>query len=201
MKQRMVVAAIVLWFVCVLGAFGFVWRYKTAPGPRTVAPERWPHDSSLVLSATKPTLLVFAHPQCPCTRASIAELARLATRLGERAQIQIVLVRPPGTDPGFEDGTIAERAKAIPGARVIVDDGAKEADRFGAQTSGATLLYTSNGALAFSGGLTSARGHEGESPGQERILAVVKGEANPHVETAPTFGCELGQVQTMSTIQ
>jgi hypothetical protein len=129
----------------------------------------------------------------------MAELARIATEIGTRAQIHVVLVRPPGTEPGFEEGTIAERARAMTGVSVVIDDGGRQADLFGAQTSGATVLYTSDGQLAFSGGLTTARGHEGDSPAQRRIVAVINGQTDHRFQTAPTFGCELHDVRTAST--
>lgn len=197
-KRHLIHVAIGAWFVGVVGAFGFVWSYKTAPGPNTNAPARWPRASTIVPAPAKANLLMFVHPHCPCSRASIAELARLAVTIGDRALLHIVLVRPRGTDPGFEDTTLAERARAIGKARVVVDDQATEADRFGAQTSGATVLYTSAGELAFSGGLTTARGHEGEGPAHAQILRAIAGD-RVQAATAPTFGCELEEIQTRAT--
>jgi hypothetical protein len=197
-KRALLYGALGLWLVVVLGAFGMVWRYKTEPGATGAAPATWPAQSKLVPATDKANLVLFAHPQCPCTRASMAELAHLAVELGGRAQIHVVLVRPKETDPGFEDGTIADRAAAIAGARVMVDDGGIEAERFGAKTSGATVLYTRSGQLAFSGGLTTARGHEGRGPAEDRIVSVVNGDAKKPFETAPTFGCELDEPRTAS---
>lgn len=198
-KTTAIAIGIALWFLGVLGAFVLVWDYKTEPGRAGDAPERWPQDSAIRIVQDKANLVMFAHPHCPCTRASVAELARLAAQIGDRAQVHVVLVRPPGTDPGFEDGTVAERAKAIPGARVIVDDGAREADRFGAHTSGATVLYRRDHRLAFSGGITTARGHEGRGPAHTRILAAIERDAPPELAETPTFGCELANKETLGT--
>jgi len=192
-KVAIIVVALVLWFVGVVGAFGLVWKYKTTPGAKPQAPEAWPADSKIAFAPGKPNLVMFAHPQCPCTRASMAELARLAVELGPDAQIHVAIVRPPGTEDGFEEGTIAERAKAIGGAKVFVDIDGAEAARFGAVTSGSTVLYTARGALAFRGGITTARGHEGHGPAQDRIVAIVRaGAGDTSRSIAPTFGCELG---------
>ena len=46
------------------------------PGGDPEAPARWPEASALVRNADGPTLVLFAHPKCPCTDASLAELAR-----------------------------------------------------------------------------------------------------------------------------
>jgi hypothetical protein len=193
LKKTLIFVGIGVWLVAVLAAFGLVWRYKTTPGPEAQAPATWPRSSSVVPTTGKANLVMFVHPQCPCTKASMAELARLAVELGDQAQIHVVLVRPDGTEDGFEEGTIAERARAIAGTRIYLDRGGTESARFGAQTSGATVLYTDDGKLAFSGGLTTARGHEGRSPASERISNVVKRHARTHAATAPTFGCELDQ--------
>ena len=65
-----------------------------------------------------------------------------------------------------------------------------EAGRFGAATSGQVLLYDAGGRLRFSGGLTSTRGHPGESPGHRRIAAVVGG-GDTEEATTRVFGCAL----------
>jgi hypothetical protein len=189
-KQKLLVAAIVVWFVGIAVAFAAVWGYKTTPGAPTAAPSSWPAASTIRPAAGVPNLVMFAHPQCPCTRASMAELARLASELGASTKIHVVLVRPDDTPAGFEHGAIAERARAIPDADVVVDAGGVEASRFGAMTSGATVLYAADGALLFAGGLTTARGHEGEGPSTHAILAAVRAPS-AHLAEAPTFGCSI----------
>src|SRR5712671_5581051 len=71
--------------LCAIGwaflvACGFVGlaRYKSTPGEMAEAPARWPQGTRLQRVAGRPTLVMFAHPKCACTRASLAELNRLA---------------------------------------------------------------------------------------------------------------------------
>ena len=52
---------------------------------------------------------------------------------------------------------------------MLRDDDGAEARRFGAETSGQTLLYDARGALAFSGGITGARGHAGDNAGRASL--------------------------------
>ena len=189
LRRWLLPAGLVLWFVGVVGATVLVWRYKMSPARAADAPARWPSASALHASADRPSLVFVAHPQCPCTVASMTELARLADELGGHAQIDIVLVRPVGTDAGFEDGTIAERAAHIPGAHVHIDIDGVEAARFGAHASGTTLLYARDGALLFRGGLTISRGHEGRSAAHDRIIELVKSERSDRLVTTPVFGC------------
>jgi hypothetical protein len=61
--------------------------------------------------------------------------------------------------------------------------------RFGALTSGHTVVYDPSGRLLFSGGITSARGHAGENMGSELILAQLARKTNP--QTHAVFGCPL----------
>jgi hypothetical protein len=66
----------------------------------------------------------------------------------------------------------------------------REARRFCARTSGQALLYDERGRLAFQGGITSARGHEGDSVGKSRLAALLSGgEADGR--TSDVFGCGL----------
>ena len=82
------------------------------------------------------------------------------------------------------------RASAIRGGTTVRDDDGVEASRFRAVTSGVTALYDAQGRLLFSGGLTSARGHEGDSFGVRRISSLLlDGKADR--PDAPVFGCAL----------
>jgi hypothetical protein len=184
------------WLVGVVGTMALVWRYKLTPGDPPAAPEQWPAASAIHRDATRATVVMITHPQCPCTRASITELDRLAHALGDRARIHVVLVRPDGTSEGFEDGAIKTRASTIPNTTVIVDAGGREADRFGAVVSGSTVVYAPDGRLLFRGGITAARGHEGKSPAFDRIVALVSGAAADRGE-APAFGCAVKDPGTL----
>jgi hypothetical protein len=104
----------------------------------------------------------------------------------------VVFLRPPGVGADWDSSDLWRRASAIPGVMVVRDDEGVEAARFRASTSGATVLYDVEGHLLFSGGLTSARGHEGDSAGLERIRSLLRtGKADR--SDAPVYGCSLGQ--------
>ena len=59
--------------------------------------------------------------------------------------------------------------------RVVNDVEGVEARRFGAQTSGTTSLYSPDGRLLFSGGITSSRGHEGDNAGEDALTQAISG--------------------------
>jgi hypothetical protein len=104
--------------------------------------------------------------------------------------VHALLVRPEGAPSGWEATDLADAAKKIPGVEVHVDVDGREARAFGAVVSGHALLFDPAGALLFSGGLTAARGHEGDSVGQASILAALRGGPSG-AASAATFGCEV----------
>jgi hypothetical protein len=176
------------WGLAVASGFvGLAW-YSCAPGKMGPVPARWPEATRLQRPAGRPTLVMFAHPRCACTRASLAELNRLASTRSFDAIV--AFVSPPGTAASFAESDPWRSASAIPRTRVLRDDGGVEAARFGAGTSGAVLLYSGDGKLLFEGGITRARGHLGNSFGRQRILALLDGDA-PDRRDAPVFGCAL----------
>jgi hypothetical protein len=185
------VLAFLVWAGAVATGFGFLMRYASTPSQELGGhPGRWPTDTRLVRDRGQPTLLVFAHPNCPCTRASMAELARLMARFHHRVGARVVIAQPHGLALESTDHALAARAAAIPGVAVAADPGGAEARRFGAVASGLALLYDRHGALAFAGGLTASRGHEGTSFGQRRIASLLTtGRADRR--NAPVFGCAL----------
>jgi hypothetical protein len=179
-----------LWVAGVAAGARSVWTYQTTPGEAADSPGRWPSTSVLPAPAGRPMLLLIAHPHCPCTRATVAELSRLMARLGDRVATHVLVYRPREFAPGWERTDVWSAAERIPGVSVHVDVDGAEAARFGAATSGQVLLYDAGGRRRFSGGITNARGHVGESPAQEQIAAVVEGRAADEA-AARVFGCAL----------
>jgi hypothetical protein len=179
-----------VWALTVADGFGRLAEYKRRPGEAESAPARWPSESQISRNAGGATLVLFAHPRCPCTRASLAELARLMTGLGDRLAARVVLLRPTGAAADWDDTDLRQRASAIPGVLTLRDDDGVETARFRARTSGEAVLYAQDGRLLFSGGLTASRGHEGDSPGLRRIRSLLRtGSADRN--DAPVFGCSL----------
>jgi hypothetical protein len=160
------------------------------PGGRAKHPQKFPHNSSLVISSTSDTLLMFVHPKCPCTSASINELAVLSTRCGGKLNAIAVFIRPNNTPEGWERTDYWFRTARIPGVQVVSDRYGQEAKIFGALTSGEVLLYNRCGELVFSGGITGARGHEGDNQGLDSVIGIVR-QKDMRCKTTNAFGCAL----------
>jgi hypothetical protein len=189
-RDRIYFAVIALWAVAVIGGMVALWRYKLTPGKTGSVPERWPDESALVHSAELPTLLVFVRPDCPCTRASLGELAILLSHFEGRVATYVVMQRPVHLKRDLHETEYWQRAESLPGVRVVADEHGTETTRFGAGTSGDALLYDASGALRFHGGITGARGHAGDNAGRERLGSLIAGDTSGP-STSPVFGCEL----------
>jgi hypothetical protein len=167
-----------------------VWRHAFTPGFPGSPPSHWPSESRLPRDARKPTLVLIAHPHCPCTRASLGELLVILTRYTGPLDCDVVFVRPQGVPEGWERTDAWSEAEAIPGVNVSCDAGGFEARTFGVFTSGHVLLYDAGGDLLFSGGVTASRGHSGDSEGRDAVLSwLARGRAE--IREMPVFGCSL----------
>jgi hypothetical protein len=183
-------AGIGVWSLGVIAGTVMLWRYGSQAGAAARPPATWPAASAIDRAPDRPTLLVFAHPHCPCTRASIEEVDRLLASAPARPEVRVLFTKPRETPPEWDVTDLWRRAAAIPGARVARDDDGREARRFGVATSGQVLLYDAAGALRFAGGLTPSRGHAGDSAGRSALLDLLAGAPPADAATA-VFGCAL----------
>jgi hypothetical protein len=136
------------------------------------------------------TLVMFAHPKCPCTRASMEELARAMAQCEGRLRVHVMLYLPDKAPAGWTQTDLWQSAAAIPGVEPQWDRNGVEAARFGATTSGFVVLYDAAGRLGFSGGITAERGHAGDNDGEQAVIAMANGKA-PGRQTMPTLGCSI----------
>jgi hypothetical protein len=173
-------------------AFGgrVLFKYETTAGRIGSVASSWPSVSVVPRQTDKPTLLMMAHPHCPCTRASVGELAQVMAHEVGKVNAYVLFVKPPGADADWDDTDLRRTAAAIPGVTVLTDENGTEAARFGAETSGHTLVFDRNGTLVFSGGITASRGHAGDNAGESAVLAALNQEPILHNRT-PVFGCSL----------
>jgi hypothetical protein len=172
-------------------AAGFLqtFRYEGTPGKAAAAGDGWPEKSVLQRSPGKPTLVLALHPECPCSKATVAELARLLSR-GGQVNCYALFESVAGEQGDVRQKALWKSAAAIPGVEAI-DDRAREAvEVFGAETSGQVLLYSAEGKLVFQGGITDGRGHEGDNDG---VTAVETYLATGKVlcDRTPVYGCSL----------
>jgi hypothetical protein len=190
MRRLILIVACVTWSLVTGLGLGLLWKYENAAGPAATAPAHWPSDSSMRPATDRATLIMLAHPHCPCTRAGIGELARLMTQAPGRAKAFVLFLKPSGSSTDWEKTDLWHSAASIPGVTVIADNDGAEARRFHAQTSGQTALYDVDGRLLFSGGITGSRGHSGDNAGRSAIVSLLNTGDAERTETL-VFGCPL----------
>ncbi len=179
-----------LWICGTIAGLAAMAVYANRPGVPAHAPARWPTASRMILDRTRPTLVMFVHPKCDCTRASLAQLAELLARAPHRIRAYVVFMKPTGVEHDWERTDLWNAAARLPDVSRLVDDDGREAARFGAETSGQALLYDATARLLFAGGTTASRGHEGDNAGFAAILALVT-QGRAIQATAPVYGCPL----------
>jgi hypothetical protein len=185
------------WIVASVLGFLVLEAHNIRQGDRGNPPTSWPHGTALTLDKSRPTLLIFLHPHCPCSRASLDELAWVMSRCRGRVSPIAVVYHPaqPSDEwlrsgPGIERDLIDQ-----PELPFCYDTNGTEARRFGIATSGHVLLFDTQGQRIFEGGITFSRGHRGVNRGREELLAQIlsmKLPAKPSSGSAPpVFGCPL----------
>jgi hypothetical protein len=192
-KHRAVIALFPLWLGVAAVGLGALWKYAETPGTAAAAPSRWPPQSRVARDTARPTLLVFTHPRCACSRATIGELAILMTHVHDRVAAHVLFYHPLPADDGWTDTDLWRSAAAIPGVVVGADDEGAEATLFGSAISGQTLLYGTDGRLLFNGGITSARGHSGDNDGRRALTALLS-DGSIRAPATPVFGCFLHEL-------
>jgi len=175
------------WLAAIAFSLRLLFNYETTPGPFGVASASWPSESKIKCSTDRLTLVMLAHPRCPCSRASVGELARIMAQAPGKMSAYVLFFEPKD---GWSTTDLQRTAAAIPGVTVLSDVDGVEAARFGAETSGHTFLFDRDGDLLFSGGITGSRGHNGDNAGERAIISLAREQARSRVVTF-VFGCRL----------
>lgn len=189
------VVALSVWAAMVSYGVASLLIYDSKPGQAASAPLSIPDDLEEKEGRDKPLMLVFLHPHCPCSRATLDQLEAILVSNKQEFECRVLIVVPSEADPGWENGPLLERVASISGISVERDFGGAAAKRFAAATSGQVLFYGSNRSLGFSGGITASRGHSGESLGARALLHLLENRLAPST-IAPVYGCPLFNLET-----
>ncbi|QDV47128.1 hypothetical protein Enr13x_70370 [Stieleria neptunia] len=185
-----------------MSAIGFIQLtdYSSRPGRAGQAPRQltdlalleasWTGDVPGIPLGEMPTLLVFYHPKCPCTAATVRVLERLQPRFKPTLRIIAVAYCPPDQDDAWIESRTTTALSNLTGTQTVIDRGGKLSEQFGALVSGHLLLYGADGRLTFSGGITPYRGHEGDSPSSLDLLRRINAPPDDCGQWA-VFGCSI----------
>jgi hypothetical protein len=178
------------WLLASAVVIAFALNYEQTNGAVGITSEHWPAKVQIPLDPKHDTLLMFAHPKCPCTRASMDELSRLMEKSDGKISAYVLFLKPKNFSDDWVQASLWKSAMMIPDVTVKEDPEGLIAQQFGAETSGYVLLYAPNGQLLFSGGITGSRGHAGDNAGEDAIIELATGQ-NPGITHTMVYGCSL----------
>lgn len=191
------------WLSLVVAGFLVLFDYETRAGSVGLVPQQWPEETRLDFSKNEFCLVMFIHPRCPCTAASLEELSKIMSRLNSQAarghlknrtRLNVVVLSPSSVPDSWVDTALLKTANTVPNSTVIMDRDGHESHLFGAMTSGHVVLYSPGGKLLFSGGVTGTRGHVGDNAGSEAVVHAVQVTSPIRgVLDSKVFGCALGE--------
>ena len=185
------------WLVVIVAATFMMVAYANSPGPAASPPGNLPDSSQISRDTKHATLVMFMHPRCPCSRASIGELALLMTHCPGRVNAHVFFLKPAEMPDDWVQTDTWREAAAIPGVVVHQDNAGSEARRFHVETSGDLVLYDTKGQLTFHGGITGARGHSGDNAGRSTVEALLLNQP-AQTNRTPVFGCSLFECRSQA---
>lgn len=187
-------AALIVWIaVAVAGWYGIsAYGFKGDPQATTGIVPQWPAESTISRLTERPTLVLFLHPKCPCSRATVGELERLPVLAPSDAlpDIYVVAAAPRSIGDLWWSSPFLERAARLPNARLVRDSGGVETALFGARVSGTVLLFDPAGNRLYAGGVTMSRGHAGDNVGLQAVTDLLV-DSDANVSSIPPLGCEM----------
>jgi len=164
--------------------------YEQTPGQPATAASLWPDHCPLTRDPHRPTLILALHPNCPCSRATLTELAQLVADHPNALTIHALFERPPHFTQDWATIDLWQSAATIPGVHALEDSHQIAITRFAAETSGQVFLYDTSGCLQFHGGITASRGHPGDNDGRAAIESFLATGHAP-IDHTPVYGCAL----------
>lgn len=182
--------AFLLWTAAIGWCAWGLFRYESAAGKADPSPATWPTSSSLHVEPENWNLVLAIHPHCACSYATFSELEWVISGLARPPKIHVLACRPREADASWKDSPLLRQLATLAGATIIDDLDGREAQRFGALTSGYLALYDPTGELRFRGGITLSRGQIGENAGRRAVWNLLAGNVRERTKTL-VHGCAL----------
>ena len=183
-----------LWLGLVAGGYAWLLRYSLAAGSVSAVPGTIPPALVSPVSPARPQLLLALHPSCPCSRATVRELAKILTRAPNKCDVTVLMYRPASERASWLAGALLDECRRM-NCQIHPDPDGRLAELLGSLTSGYVVLYDASGRLRYHGGITSSRGHEGDNVGEQAVIQILLGNRDSQ-KSMPVFGCPIRQAAT-----
>ena len=181
-----------VWIVLVSSCFAALiyYRQHVPPNPNNVL--RLSVAKQDVDSEGRFHLMMAIHPMCPCSNASATELQRLLAHSTEKIRCTILAYTTAQTGTKWLQSQLIARFQSTPSTTVVSDVDGRIASQYRMAYSGATVLIRPDGTMAYWGGITPSRGHEGDNFGVDSILYAIEHDTKGIIE-GPVYGCSIDQ--------
>ena len=179
-----------VWLLLIMAGFLTLFLYEFTPGLAGDPPESWPQNPLISLTPVGKTVIVFAHPQCPCTKATFAELADALQQATVPCQVYLVWLEQPLATSQVNDLVGPDLRQHIPESHHHWDAYHQALQIFQVRTSGHVLVFNESGDREFSGGITGGRGRLGVNSGKTALLSSLTNQSVGRTESQ-IYGCPL----------
>src|SRR4051812_5871669 len=106
--------AVALWATAAALLFAVYVNHDLRPGAAARALGDWPEGSALAHSTEHDTLIMFLHPFCPCSKASVAQLNAVIRQLEHPPSVTFVMVRARGLDDASQSSPLLPLIEQLP---------------------------------------------------------------------------------------
>ncbi len=183
MRRFATVFAVLLWVLCLSYGFDRAMRWESTPGASGNAPTHIDLDRK----DSRWLLVMVAHTECPCTKASLANLQRILAQYPNQITCRILFCGPQAY--AHSPAKNISLAESIEGVSLEFISEQQAANQYGAATSGQVYLYSPERKLMYSGGITLGRNAEGDCAGVSAVGSLI--ETGGGDSSLPVFGCAL----------
>jgi hypothetical protein len=192
--KRTWLLTLLVWLGLIAGGYVWLLRYSFASGKNMTAPRSIPPSLAPLASSTRAQLFVALHPHCPCSRATVHELAKILTRAANVSDVTVLLFKPANQPESWSESPLVKDCRQM-NCRILSDPDGRLAASLGSLTSGTVALYDRSGQLRYQGGITASRGHEGDNGGETAVIEILRGKRDSY-RSLPAFGCPIQQEVT-----
>lgn len=181
MRRKLIAFVVgVVWLGAVAWGIHATMSYESTPGKTATTPR-----VQLASHESKWSIVMVAHPMCPCTAASLKALKAVVAEHRDAVECKVVFVggRPESVSQNMQ------LADQIGTASIEWVSEEEAAESYGAFTSGQTFVYGPEGDIAFSGGITPGRGVDQPQFAVKLFRSLFAGKAAG--SSVPVYGCGL----------
>ncbi|MDA8792481.1 hypothetical protein N9N67_04500 [Bacteriovoracaceae bacterium] len=181
---------ICIWSIGIISGLVITYEYSLGSGEKSQLKSSWPNESSLKFNPGKYNLVMFLHPECTCSKASLFHFKEILSEIKhDNLDSKIIFTMPKEKEKEWINSALVKEVKEAGSIQLIFDQSSEEFKRFDAKTSGQAFLFSPSKDLLFNGGITDSRGHIGYNQGEDFIINTLnkRGLASKDVDV---FGCD-----------